>query len=409
MATKRPTLSKTDQKAVADLVVKKARDAAASDGFQAKMYQAIAVQRPVVVEFLKSLRREKPDATAAEILKVLDARYVAAVTVTGTAVGASAALPVVGTGIALSLGVADLLFFYEISALYVLAATELHGIEVTDAERARPLVFGMLLGEKSQSQVAKIVLQAAGAGGVNQARGVANAVGTRVLPSGWGEVLTQQLPDSALAPVATVIAKQALKESAKFGGETLGKVIPFGIGAVVGGVGNFAFGRDVVKAARIAFPVPPAGFPDAVADFSAPDLTVLSQSRAVKAMQAAAGRASDFGEAAWDKANVAMDVFRSVDLNGDGVADEARALTAAKAARAAGKRAAIAGAGAGKRAGLATKDAAIAGAGAGKRAGLATKDAAIAGAGAVGARVKRIRDERASKKSATDPGGKASN
>jgi hypothetical protein len=375
MTTNRPPHAKSDQKAVANLVVKKARDAAGSEGFQAKMYQAISVQRPVVVEFLKSLRREKPDATAPELLRMLDARYVAAVTVTGTAVGASAALPVVGTGIALSLGVADLLFFYEISALYVLAAAELHGIEVTDAERARPLVFGMLLGEKSQSQVAKIVLHAAGAGGVNQARGVANTVATRVLPSGWGEVLTQQLPDSALAPVATVIARQALKESAKFGSETLGKVIPFGIGAVVGGVGNFAFGRDVVKAARIAFPEPPAKFPDVLVDFSKPDLAVLAQSRAVKAMQAAAGHASDFGEAAWGKANVAMDVFRSVDLDGDGVRVEARALTAAKSAGATAKRA-----------------------------GLATKGAAIAGAGAVGARMKRMRDARASKKSATDPG-----
>ncbi|NYI42669.1 hypothetical protein [Demequina lutea] len=60
------------------------------------------------------------------------------------------------------------------SALYVLAATELHGIEVRDAERARPLVFGMLLGEKSQSKVAKIVMQAvqtaaAGASGFGEA------------------------------------------------------------------------------------------------------------------------------------------------------------------------------------------------------------------------------------------------
>jgi hypothetical protein len=339
------------------------------------MYQAISVQRPVVVEFLKSLRREKPDATAAEILKVLDTRYVAAVTVTSAAVGASAAIPVVGTGIALSLGVGDLFFFYEISALYVLAASELHGIVVSDAERARPLVFGMLLGEKSQSQVSRLVLHAAGAGSVDGARAVATGVVGRALPSAWGEVLTQQLPDSALAPLTAVIARQALRESAMFGAETLGKVIPFGVGAVVGGYGSFAFGRDVARATRIAFPKPPAKFPDALLDFDRPDLAVLAQSRAVKAMQAAAAHASDFGEAVWDKANVAMDVFRSVDLDGDGVPDEARALTAAKAAGAAGKRA-----------------------------GLATKGAAIAGAGAVGARWKRMSDEGASKKAAGGPG-----
>jgi hypothetical protein len=376
MATNQPKLAKADPKAMADLVVAKAHEAARSDDFQSKMYQAISVQRPVVLEFLKSLRRDKPNATAAEILKELDKRYVATVTLTSAGVGASAAIPVVGVGIALGLGVADLLFFYETSALYVLAATELHGIAVSDAERARPLVFAMLLGQKSQSQVSKVVLQAAGAGGVNQARAIATGVAGKALPKGWGEVLTQQLPDSALAPLATVIARQALKESGKMGARTLGKAIPFGLGAVVGGVGSFTFGRDVVRAARLAFPTPPTDFPDALRDFSKPDLAVLAQSRAVKAMQAAAAHASDFGEAVWGKANVAMDVFRSVDLTGDGVPNDARALTAAKSAGAAGKRA-----------------------------GSAVKGGAIAGAGAVGARFKRKGGAGVAERPKIDPAG----
>ncbi len=369
MASDQPTNDQSGQEQVADLVVAKARETARSDDAQARIYQAISVQRPVVLEFLKSLRRDKPDATAAEILKELDKRYVAAVTLTSAGVGASAAIPVVGTGIALTLGVTDLLFFYEISALYVLAATELHGIAVHDAERARPLVFGMLLGEKSQSKVAAVVLKAAGAGSVTHARKAANVVAKRALPKGWGEVLAQQLPDSAIAPVATVIAKQALKESAKFGAGTLGKVIPFGIGAVVGGVGSFSFGRSVVKSARLAFAVAPTEFPEVLLDFSKPDLSVVAQSRAVKAMQAAAGRASDFGEAAWGKATEVVDLFRPGEADADGVRVEARALTAAKSAGAAGKRA-----------------------------GSAVKGAAIGGAGAVGARVKRVRDAKAARK-----------
>ena len=91
------------------------------------------------------------------------------------------------------------------------------------------------------------------------------------LPKGWGEVLTQQLPDSALAPVAALIAKEALKQSAKFGAGTLGKTIPFGVGAVVGGVGSFVFGRDVVKAARLAFPQAPDVFPEELTNFLKPE------------------------------------------------------------------------------------------------------------------------------------------
>ncbi|NYI42646.1 hypothetical protein [Demequina lutea] len=308
------------EKPLTDVVVEKVRDTAKSDGFQARMYQAISIQRPVVLEYLKSLRRDKPNATPAEILKELDRRYIATVTITSTGVGASAAIPAVGTGIALTLGVADLLFFYETSALYVLAATELHGIEVRDAERARPLVFGMLLGEKSQSKVAKIVMHAAGAGSINTARTVATRTVGKALPHGWGEVLTQQLPDSALAPLATVLARQALRASGKLTARTLGKVLPFGIGAVIGGVGSFTFGRDVVKATRLAFPMPPTRFPDALLDFTKPEPgTVLESaqaSRAMQAMQSAAGSASGFGETAWDRTSGARSAIRGAAVGG---------------------------------------------------------------------------------------------
>jgi hypothetical protein len=267
--------------------------------FESRIYKAISVQRPVVLEYVKSLRREKPDASPAELLRVLEKRYVTTVTMTGTGVGMSAALPAVGIGISLGLGAVDLVFFYETSALYVLAAAELHGIEVHDVERARPLVYGVLLGEKSQSKINKMVLTAAGAGGVDQARAVAGGTVGKVLPNGWGDVLTQQLPDSALAPLSTVLAKQALKSSAKFGAGTLGKVIPFGVGAIVGGVGSYTFGRDIVKAARLAFPAPPADFPDALRDFSKPEQGLIKSSRAAQALQSAAHTVVDAGGATW--------------------------------------------------------------------------------------------------------------
>ncbi|MCB2411363.1 hypothetical protein LGT39_00700 [Demequina sp. TTPB684] len=294
-----------------DAVVAQATELTKSDDMQSRIYQAISIQRPVVIEYLKSLRRDKPDATPAEILDELGKRYVRTVTITSTGVGASAAIPAVGIPLALGLGVGDLLFFYETSALYVLAATELHGIEVRDAERARPLVFGMLLGQKSQSKVTALVLEAAGAGGVNRARTVARGTVGKALPTGWGEVLTQQLPDSALAPLATVMAREALKASGMVGARTLGKAIPFGLGAIVGGVGSFTFGRDVVKAMRLAFPVTPTVFPDALVEFRKPAADAgagddagaggAEASRAVRALQAAAGGASAVGAGAWGK------------------------------------------------------------------------------------------------------------
>lgn len=313
------------------LVAEKAKELAQGEGFQAQIFKAIAVQRPVVVEYLRSVRRDKPHASPADLLKELDSRYVATVTITSSGVGASAAIPGVGIPIALGLGVADLLFFYETSALYVLAVAELHGIRVTDPERARPLVLGMLLGQKSQSEVSKWVLTSFGAGGVSQARTLATGAVSKTLPNGWGEVLTEQLPDSALAPLTIVIGREALKMGGKLGAGTLGKAIPFGVGAVIGGVGSFTFGRDVVKSSRMAFPETPDSFPDWLQEFEKPERNT-DPSRAALALEAAAGNVKDFGEGVWGKVSAATEAFRSVDLDGDGIPDEARALTAVKRA-----------------------------------------------------------------------------
>lgn len=256
--TPREPDSRTD---LADTVADEAMKAARSDSAKAMVYKAISVQRPVVVEYLKALRRSAPDATPEQLIRLMEKRYQATVTSTGAGVGMVAAIPAVGTGSAIALGVGDLALLYEASALHVLGIAELHGIEVHDAERARPLVFGMLMGEKSQSKVAEFVLRAAGAGAAVDARATANAAIKKALPHGWGTVVTQQLPDAALDPLNVLLAREALKLGARMTGRTVGKVLPFGIGAVIGGVGSFTFGRDVVRATHLAFPDAPTRFP----------------------------------------------------------------------------------------------------------------------------------------------------
>lgn len=152
------------------------------------------------------------------------------------------------------------------------------------------------------------------------------------MKGGWGEVLTQQLPDSALAPLTIVIGREALKVGGKLGASTVGKAIPFGVGAVIGGVGSFTFGRDVVKAAKLAFPASPDSFPAWLTDVAKAQKEPAEPSRATLAFEAAAGSAKDFGENVWGKFSGAADAFRPIDLDGDGIPDEARALTAVKRA-----------------------------------------------------------------------------
>lgn len=302
------------------------------DDFQDRVFKAIAVQRPAVTAYIKEVRRKRPDATPAEVMKTIEAQYVASTTIASSAIGASAAIPAVGIPIAIGLGVADLLFFYESTALFALCMAELRGIPVEDPERAKAIVLGAMLGEKRKSKVTEIVMSALPAGAaINGARGAAGVAMKGAAP-GWGDLLAQQLPDSALVPVSMVLAKQAIAQGATMGIVKIGsKAIPV-IGAVAGGATSFYFGSGVVKSCRAGFSEPAETWPAWLEPTDADGDGLADPPRSVVAMRAAAEQAKDFGENVWSKVADSTSIFRSVDLDGDGIADEARALTAVKGA-----------------------------------------------------------------------------
>src|SRR5690242_13352489 len=96
----------------------------------------LTVQRPVVLAHIRSIRRSRPTATPAEIIRVLERRYLAAVTTGGAAVGATAVIPAIGTGTSLALSGVETAGFLEASALFAQSITEVHGIVVDDPDRA---------------------------------------------------------------------------------------------------------------------------------------------------------------------------------------------------------------------------------------------------------------------------------
>lgn len=300
--------------------------------FQDRVFKAIAVQRPAVTAYIKEVRRKRPDATPADVMKTIEAQYVATTTIASSGVGASAAIPAVGIPIAIGLGVTDLLFFYESTALFALCMAELRGIPVEDPERAKAIVLGAMLGEKRKSKVTEIVMSALPAGAaISGARGAAGAAMKGAAPQ-WGDLLAQQLPDSALVPVSMVLAKQAIAQGTAMGIVKIGsKAIPV-IGAVAGGATSFYFGSGVVKSCRAGFSEPAETWPAWLELSDADGDGTADPPRSVLAMRAASESAKDFGENVWSKVADSTSVFRSVDLDGDGVPDEARALTAVKGA-----------------------------------------------------------------------------
>lgn len=97
-------------------------------------------------------------------MKTIESQYVATATTASAAVGASATIPAVRIPIAIGLGVADLLFFYETTALFAPSTAELRGTPIDDPERAKAVVLGAMLGEKRKSYVTELMLSAPPAG-----------------------------------------------------------------------------------------------------------------------------------------------------------------------------------------------------------------------------------------------------
>lgn len=202
------------------------------------------VQRPVVVAHIRSIRRAHPNATADQLIKVLERRYLATVTTTGAAVGATAVVPAIGTATTLALSGVETASFLEATALFAQSVTEVHGIALADPVRSRALVMTMMLGKAGTDLLRNLGSQATGHGVPRQAF--------------WGEMIAQGAPSMLMGPVADQLRVRFVKHFAASGGAGfIGKALPFGIGAAVGGIGNHVLGRQVVRAARQAFGPPP--------------------------------------------------------------------------------------------------------------------------------------------------------
>jgi len=201
------------------------------------------VQGPAAEAYVARLRRAHPEAGPAEIVTKLEKRYLAVLTASGAAVGTAATFPGVGTLTALSAGAGETVFFLEATALYVLALANVYGIPADHRERRRALVLAVLVGDDSRRAIGELI----GPGRTN---------------GGWLAEGMAALPMSTLARLNTRMLKYAVKRYAvRRGALMFGKMLPVGIGAAIGSVGNRIVGKKIVGHARAAFGPPPLRWP----------------------------------------------------------------------------------------------------------------------------------------------------
>ncbi|HZA10521.1 hypothetical protein [Mycobacterium sp.] len=201
------------------------------------------VQGPAIEAYVQRLRRAHPDASPAEIVTRLERHYLAAVMASGAAVGSAAAFPGIGTLAAMSAVAGETALFLEATAVFVLAVAGVYGIPADHRERRRALVLSVLVGEDSRHAVADLV-------GPGRTRGawITESAATLPLPT------ISQLNNRLLK---YFVKRYTLRRSTM----VLGKILPAGIGAVVGGVGNRMTGKKIIANARKAFGPPPNRWP----------------------------------------------------------------------------------------------------------------------------------------------------
>jgi hypothetical protein len=210
------------------------------------------LQAPAVTAYVRRLRDKKPDATPAEVIASLEKHYLAAVMASGAAVGSAAAFPGIGTLAAMSAVAGETVVFLEATAVFVLAVAEVHGIPADHRERRRALVLAVLVGDEGKHAVADLL-------GTGRTSGAWLSDGAATLPLPAVSQLNSRL-------LRFFVKKYTLKR----GAIAFGKLLPVGIGAVVGGVGNRLMGKKIVGNARKAFGTPPPRWPSSLLVLPAP-------------------------------------------------------------------------------------------------------------------------------------------
>ena len=203
--------------------------------------KAVQMQTSTIRTYVNWLRRQNPDATPAEIQKLMDKHLKNTVTGTGAGVGAAAAVPGIGlfTGAAAVAG--ESVLFLDLAAFYAVASAYLRGEDISDPERRRALVLSLLMGTKGLAIVDAMLGDDAGK-----------------IP---GKSTLAKFSGPTLANTNNVLERIAMRSMRKSSRRAwLGKLMPLGIGAVAGTTANRKLADGVIGNVQSGLSAMPAAF-----------------------------------------------------------------------------------------------------------------------------------------------------
>ena len=218
-----------------------------TENFEKVVSKVLDIQRPLVLKHIQRVAAKNPGDTPEQLAERLGQQYLNAVTGAGAAVGGTAIVPGIGTVAALGLSAAATVGFMEATALYAQSLAELHGITLEDPQRSEALVMAVMLGDDAKELLREA---AAKSGRPFDPNASLNALAGSAAGTGSGAGVSAFVMDRLKR---TFMKKMLVRQGAGF----LGRAVPFGVGAVIGGVGNRAMGKAVMENTQELFgPLP---------------------------------------------------------------------------------------------------------------------------------------------------------
>ena len=203
--------------------------------------KAVQLQTSTIRTYVDWLRRQNPDATPAEIQKLMDKHLKNTVTGTGAGVGAAAAVPGIGLFAGAAAVAGESVLFLDLAAFYAVASAYLRGEDIEDPERRRALVLSLLMGTKGLAIVDAMLGDDAG-----------KIPGKSTLAKFSGPTLANT--NSVLERIAMRSMRKTLRRA------WLGKLMPLGIGAIAGTTANRKLADGVINNVQSGLSAMPAAF-----------------------------------------------------------------------------------------------------------------------------------------------------
>ncbi|MBG9325733.1 hypothetical protein I4J33_04465 [Corynebacterium belfantii] len=199
--------------------------------------RVVHLQRSAITGYVDWLRSKNPEASPAEIQDLMNKHFVRLAAGTGAGAGTAAAIPGIGfvTG-ALTIS-AESLVFLDAAAFYTVASAYLRGADITDPERRKALILVALSGSQGTALVDASLTATSSVSAIS-----------RMSPGNVREVNNQ------LVKIALNQISKRMKQA------WIGKIMPMGIGAVLGTMANRKLATKVVHSTSESLGALPSAF-----------------------------------------------------------------------------------------------------------------------------------------------------